>query len=132
MTDDEVLTDLESFNNAMVHFKEAVDTRGNEHLGFVAELLCDLRRRSGTNARALQPALGHSQTYHSNLPADRFGRRSRIRSETDSSSPRFAAMPLPSSSSAFSVDLHVSDKTKYNPEPFSQAIDQLALCLTAR
>ena len=31
-----------------------------------------------------------------------------------------------------SVDLHVSDKTKYNPEPFSQAIDQLALCLTAR
>lgn len=30
MTDDEVLTDLESFNNAMVHFKEAVDSRGNE------------------------------------------------------------------------------------------------------
>lgn len=31
-----------------------------------------------------------------------------------------------------SIDLHVSDKSKYNPEPFSQAIDQLALCLTAR
>lgn len=30
MTDDEVLTDLESFNNAMVHFKDAVDSRGNE------------------------------------------------------------------------------------------------------
>lgn len=28
MTDDEILTDLESFNDAMVHFKEAVDAKG--------------------------------------------------------------------------------------------------------
>ncbi|CAF4279585.1 unnamed protein product, partial [Adineta steineri] len=29
-------------------------------------------------------------------------------------------------------DVHSSDNTNYNPEPFSNAIDQLALCLTAR
>lgn len=32
----------------------------------------------------------------------------------------------------FDLDLHHSDKSQYNPEPFSQAIDQLALSLTAR
>jgi len=30
MTDDEILTDLESFNDAMVHFKEAVDGKGKK------------------------------------------------------------------------------------------------------
>ena len=29
MTDDDILTDLEAFNEAMVQFKEAVDGRGN-------------------------------------------------------------------------------------------------------
>jgi len=28
MTDDDILTDLETFNDAMVHFKEAVDGKG--------------------------------------------------------------------------------------------------------
>ncbi len=28
MTDNEILTDLETFNDAMVHFKEAVDGKG--------------------------------------------------------------------------------------------------------
>jgi hypothetical protein len=30
MTDDEILTDLETFNDAMVHFKEAVDGKGKD------------------------------------------------------------------------------------------------------
>ena len=30
MTDDEILTDLETFNSAMIQFKEAVDTKGRE------------------------------------------------------------------------------------------------------
>jgi hypothetical protein len=29
MTDDEILVDLENFNDAMVHFKEAVDDKGH-------------------------------------------------------------------------------------------------------
>lgn len=29
MTDDEILVDLENFNDAMVHFKDAVDEKGN-------------------------------------------------------------------------------------------------------
>jgi hypothetical protein len=31
MTDDEVLVDLETFNDAMVQFKEAVDGKGREY-----------------------------------------------------------------------------------------------------
>jgi hypothetical protein len=30
MTDDEILTDLETFNDAMIHFKEAVDGKGKK------------------------------------------------------------------------------------------------------
>ena len=30
MTDDDILTDLETFNDAMVHFKEAVDGKGKD------------------------------------------------------------------------------------------------------
>ena len=89
MTDDEVLTDLESFNNAMVHFKEAVDSRGNARVRFAKRVSSIFERRFGTNARDFQSALGPSQTHHSNISVDRFGRRSRIRSETDSSSSRF-------------------------------------------
>jgi len=34
MTDDEILTDLETFNDAMVHFKEAVDGKGKDSFFF--------------------------------------------------------------------------------------------------
>jgi hypothetical protein len=32
MTDDEILTDLETFNDAMIHFKEAVDGKDLERM----------------------------------------------------------------------------------------------------
>ena len=38
MTDDEILTDLETFNDAMVQFKEAVDGKG-ERLICLVDLL---------------------------------------------------------------------------------------------
>ncbi len=34
MTDDEILTDLETFNDAMVQFKEAVDGKGKKEIVF--------------------------------------------------------------------------------------------------
>lgn len=30
------------------------------------------------------------------------------------------------------IDVHASESTNYNFEPFAHAIDQLALCLTAK
>lgn len=34
MTDDEILTDLETFNESMIHFKEAVDGKGTDKNSF--------------------------------------------------------------------------------------------------
>jgi hypothetical protein len=48
MTDDEVLIDLETFNDAMVQFKEAVDGKGREFLREI--IFLSLQYRFGTNA----------------------------------------------------------------------------------
>ncbi|CAF5158284.1 unnamed protein product, partial [Rotaria magnacalcarata] len=39
MTDDEILTDLETFNDSMVHFKETVDGRDLERMSTVLNQL---------------------------------------------------------------------------------------------
>ncbi len=49
MTDDEILTDLETFNDAMVHFKEAVDGKGKNFF-FLFNNIFIVFHRSGTYA----------------------------------------------------------------------------------
>lgn len=39
MTDDEILTDLETFNDAMVQFKEAIDGKGECRIANIYFLL---------------------------------------------------------------------------------------------
>ncbi|CAF3898498.1 unnamed protein product [Rotaria magnacalcarata] len=99
MTDDEILTDLETFNDSMVHFKETVDGR-------------DLERMS-TVLNQLLTILKHIiETYQLNDSIDVL---------------EYAAKLI-----HLLQDVHSAENTNYNLEPFSHAIDQLALCLTAR
>ncbi|CAF2873841.1 unnamed protein product [Rotaria sp. Silwood2] len=99
MTDDDILIDLETFNGAMVHFKEAVDGRDLERMPtFLNQLLTILKHII--------------ETYQLIDSIDVL---------------EYAAKLI-----HLLQDVHSSENTNYNLEPFSHAIDQLALCLTAR
>ncbi|CAF1162239.1 unnamed protein product [Adineta steineri] len=99
MTDDDILTDLEAFNDAMVHFKEAVDGRDLERMPIIFNQLLTILKHI-------------IETY-------------RLIDSID-------VLEYATKLIYLLQDVHSSDNTNYNPEPFSNAIDQLALCLTAR
>ena len=136
MTDDEILVDLENFNDAMVHFKEAVDEKGTypawtgnpSILMKTHSSILDLERMP-TIFNQLLTILKHIiQTYRLIDSVDVLEYAAKLIHLLQGTSP-WCSFALDRS---MRVDLHSSDKANYDPEPFSQAIDQLALCLTAR
>ncbi|CAF3449679.1 unnamed protein product [Rotaria sp. Silwood1] len=99
MTDDDILIDLETFNEAMVHFKEAVDGRDLERMPTILNQLLTILKHI-IEAYQLIDSIDVLE---------------------------YAAKLI-----HLLQDVHSSENTNYNLEPFSHAIDQLALCLTAR
>ncbi|CAF3628194.1 unnamed protein product [Rotaria socialis] len=99
MTDDEILTDLETFNDSMVHLKEAIEGRDLERMPTVLNQLLTILKHI-------------IETYQLNDSIDVL---------------EYAAKLI-----HLLQDVHSAENTNYSLEPFSHAIDQLALCLTAR
>jgi hypothetical protein len=91
--------DLETFNDAMVQFKEAVDGKDLERMPTIFNQLLTILKHI-------------IETYRLTDSIDIL---------------EYAAKLI-----HLLQNLHSSENTNYNPEPFSHAIDQLALSLTAR
>ncbi|UJR37083.1 hypothetical protein I4U23_029787 [Adineta vaga] len=99
MTDTDILTDLETFNDAMVHFKEAVDGKDLERMPIIFNQLLTILKHI-------------IETY-------------RLVDSID-------VLEYATKLIHLLQEVHSSENTNYDSEPFSQAIDQLALCLSAR
>ncbi|CAF1589469.1 unnamed protein product, partial [Adineta ricciae] len=99
MDENDILIDLETFNDAMVHFKEAVDGKDLERMPIIFNQLLTILKHI-------------IETY-------------RLIDSID-------VLEYATKLIHLLQEIHSSNSTDYNPEPFSQAIDQLALCLSAR